>query len=51
MGSGYAQNRIGPNPSAITIRIDIEQELGKDSGMNEMSQAIKTKCAEYINQT
>ena len=31
--------------------IDFAEEFGKDSGMNEMSQAIKTKCAGYINQT
>ena len=33
-------------------KIDVSEILQvKDSGMNEMSQAIKTKCAEYINQT
>lgn len=29
--------------------INIEEEFGKDSGMNEMSEAVKIKCAKYID--
>ena len=29
--------------------INIEKEFGKDSGMNEMSEAVKIKCAKYID--
>ena len=29
--------------------IDFAEEFGKDSGMNEMSEAVKIKCAKYID--
>ena len=35
---------LGNNPD-----INIEKEFGKDSGLNEMSEAIKAKCAKYID--
>ncbi len=36
---------LGGDPD---IDIDIPEEFGKDSGMNEFAEMVQTKCAKYI---